>query len=347
LTVFLEDSKAKESAMKENFCLSKHKNGYYYIYYFDSNNKRKSVSTTKKYKSEALAALNELRPSIQAQQHTTPITLTEYRWEFLKASESYHSWKTTKDYRSTFNELEKYFGNLQLCQFTQKGIEEFIQKKIRDKSIYTGRRHLINIKALFNRAIGFNYIASNPATAIKRIRTPERLPSFFSKGEFQMLQAAIDDADYRDVIDFAVNTGLRQMEILSLQRGQFNEAGRLVILDNQNHTTKSKRVRTIPLNTRAYEILLSRKGDLLFTKNGIQVSPDHLQDQFKKYIKKTGITRKITFHSLRHTFASWLVQAGVSIYEVSKLLGHSDIKTTQIYAHLRGDDLRRSVELLE
>ena len=333
--------------MKENFCLSKHKNGYYYIYYFDSNNKRKSVSTTKKFKSEALAALNELRPSLKAQQQTTPITLKEYRWEFLKASESYHSWKTTRDYRSTFNELEKYFGNLQLCQFTQKGIQEFVQKKIRDKSLYTGRRHLINIKALFSRAIVFNYISSNPATGIKRIRTPERLPGFFSKVEYQMLQTVIDDSDYKDIIDFAVNTGLRQMEILSLQRGQFDEAGRLIILDNQTHTTKSKRVRTIPLNQKAHEILTMRTGTHLFTRNSKPISPDHLQDQFRKYVKAAGISRKLTFHSLRHTFASWLVQAGVSIYEVSKLLGHADIKTTQIYAHLRSDDLRRSVELLE
>ena len=133
--------------MNEKFCLSKHKNGYYYIYYYDGNNKRKSVTTSTKYKAEALAALNVLRPGLLAQQNPTPITLNDYRWEFLKASESYHSWKTTRDYRSTFNEMEKYFGNIQLCQFTQKNIEEFIQKKIREKSIRTGRRHLINIKA--------------------------------------------------------------------------------------------------------------------------------------------------------------------------------------------------------
>lgn len=227
--------------MKEKFCLSKHKNGYYYIYYFDNNNKRKSVTTSTKYKAEALSVLNKLCPALLAQQTTPPVTLVEYRWEFLKASESYHSWKTTRDYRSTFNEMEKYFGNIQLSQFTQKGIEEFIQKKIREKSIHTGRRHLINMKALFNRAVGFNYISKNPAAAIKRIRTPEKLPSFFTKEEYQELLSVIDDADYKDVIEFAVNTGLRQMEILSLHRTQFNEKEQLIVLDNHHHTTKSKK----------------------------------------------------------------------------------------------------------
>lgn len=68
---------------------------------------------------------------------------------------------------------------------------------------------------------------------------------------------------------------------------------------------------------------------------------------FKKYVLKANINPKLHFHSLRHTFASWLVQKGISIYGVCKLLGHADIKTTEIYAHLRNDDLRNAVERLD
>ncbi len=332
--------------MKKKFYLSKHKNGIYYIYYFDSNDRRQSVSTRVKYKSEALSVLNEFR---NKKLNTPPkqLTLRQYRFEFLKASESYHSWKTTLDYRSTFNELEKEVGNIMISQFTQNQIEAFIQRKTREESVYTGRRHLINIKALFNKAVELGYITNSPAKYIKRLRTPEKLPSFFTKQEYNQLLNVVDDNDYRDVIEFAANTGLRQMEILTIQRRQFNERDRLIVLDNQHHTTKSKKVRTIPLNKKAFEILTRRAGTHLFTRNSKPISPDHLQTKFKEYVKAASIMRKLTFHSLRHTFASWLVQAGVSIYEVSKLLGHAEIKTTQIYAHLRGDDLRRSVELLE
>lgn len=63
-------------------------------------------------------------------------------------------------------------------------------------------------------------------------------------------------------------------------------------------------------------------------------------------MRKTSLNFKLNLHSLRHTFASWLVQRGVSIYEVSKLLGHSDIKITEIYSHLRAEDLRTSVNQL-
>jgi site-specific recombinase XerD len=67
----------------------------------------------------------------------------------------------------------------------------------------------------------------------------------------------------------------------------------------------------------------------------------------KKYVLKAKHNPKLYFHSLSHTFAIWLVKKAISIYKVSKLLGHADIKTTEIYVHLRSDDLRNDVEMLD
>jgi integrase len=338
--------------MKKLF-ISKHKNGFYYIYYSDDNGKRQSITTKTKIKSEALKVLSNFDELIKVKNTADPkqLTLKQYRWKFLKHSESYHSWKTTLDYKSTFNELEKHFGDIPLNQFSQQGIEEFIQKKIREKSLLTGRRHLINIKASLNKAVALGYLNSNPAKNIKRIKPPERLPLFFTREEFDSLLKVTDNQDWRDLVEFAVNTGLRQMEILNLHKRQFNKQDKLIILDNHYHTTKSRKIRNMPLNSRVFEIVSSRvanaKGDLIFTLNGERILQDNLQDKFRKYVTAAELNPKLTFHCLRHTFASWLVQKGVSIYEVSKLLGHADIKTTEIYAHLRSDDLRRSVELLD
>ena len=125
----------------------------------------------------------------------------------------------------------------------------------------------------------------------------------------------------------------------------------MLILDNQNHITKGKKVRTSPLNSKVLKVLDDRLktkiGESVFTYNNDAMSQDFLSHKFASYVEKAKINSKLNFHSLRHTFASWLVQRGVSIYEVSKLLGHSDIKTTQIYAHIRNEDLRNAVELLE
>ncbi|MCU7496168.1 MAG: site-specific integrase [Ignavibacteria bacterium] len=331
--------------MESKFWLAKHKNGIYYIYYVDENNHRQSKSTKTRYKSEALSAHREFLGKKKSEALQL-LTWGQFRADFIRRSESIHSWKTTLDYKSTFNEMEKHFGLISISEFTQKGIEEFIHRKIREESLYTGRRHLINIKAMFNHAVELKLLEHNPASNIKRIRPPEKLPAFFTKTEFERFLNVVDDLEYKSVIEFAVNTGLRQMEIISLKSGQIDRVNRIIILDNQHHITKSKRVRTIPLNKRAFEILEGRNNDPVFSREGRPILPDHLQDRFRKYLLKAEIKHKLTFHSLRHTFTTWLLQRGASIYEVSKLLGHSDIKTTEIYSHLSPNDLRGSTDLL-
>jgi integrase len=332
--------------------LSKRSNGIYYIYYQGSNGKRTSISTKTAFKKDALKFLSGFSKILEGKQSAeiNSISLKSFSWEFLKYSESIHSWKTTLDYKSTFNEMKKYFGDILLTEFNQRNIEEFIQYKIRKVSLYSGRRHLINIKAMFNKAVAYGHLESNPAKNIKRIKPPEKLPLFFTEEEFNKLLNVIDNPDWKDIVEFAVSTGFRQMEILNLHKKQFNKQDRMIILDNHFHTTKSRKIRNMPLNKRAFEIVSRRveqeKGELIFTLNGEEILQDNLQDKFRKYVKAAELNPKLTFHCLRKTFASWLVQRGVSIYEVSKLLGHSDIKVTEIYAHLKPDNLRNAVELL-
>ena len=67
---------------------------------------------------------------------------------------------------------------------------------------------------------------------------------------------------------------------------------------------------------------------------------------FKRFVIKAKVNPKLNFHSLRHPFASWLGQGGVSIYVVSKLLGHRDIKTTEIYTHLSSENFKAAVDSL-
>ena len=95
--------------------------------------------------------------------------------------------------------------------------------------------------------------------------------------------------------------------------------------------------------------LLNMKGnpnEYIFRRNSFQYTREFISRNFKAAVIRASLNGKYHFHTLRHTFASWLVQAGVSIYEASKLLGHSDIKTTEIYAHLQENNLSDSVNLL-
>jgi len=327
------------------------RNGIWYLFYSNSNGKRKSISTRTRKKSEAIKFLTRFSDEIKKRDNSSviPIKLQDFINLYLRDSDRIHTYKTAKDFERELNMLLQEVGNFYLSEITPKLLSEYVRKR-GQKSIYVHSKCLRYLKAIFNWAVQQQYLTENPCKNIKPIKIPEKQPLFLSKSDFQSLLNATDNKDLKDIVIFAVNTGLRKGEIISLQWSQINFQGRYVILDNENHTTKSKKVRTIPLNMTAFEVLNKRKNlnhKFVFSLNGDAINPDFVCKQFKKCVIKAGLNSKLKFHSTRHTFASWLVQRGVSIYEVSKLLGHSDIKTTEIYSHLRADDLIDSVRRLD
>jgi len=139
------------------------------------------------------------------------------------------------------------------------------------------------------------------------------------------------------------------MELLSLKWTQIDLQHKNILLDQRVHITKSKKIRSVPINNNIYPVLLEMQRlaatDNLFSYTGRNISV-LISQKFKSYVLKAELNPSLHFHSLRHSFASWLVQGGVNIFLVSKLLGHADIKTTQIYSHLRQDDLLTSVNCI-
>ncbi|MEJ2614304.1 MAG: tyrosine-type recombinase/integrase [Ignavibacteriaceae bacterium] len=130
-------------------------------------------------------------------------------------------------------------------------------------------------------------------------------------------------------------------------------------MNTEEFTTKGKRERVIPINETLYPLLQKRLpkvinikfDDLVFHKNGFKYNGDYISRKLKKAVRKTAeklpINPALHFHDLRHSFASTLVKKGVSLFVVKELLGHKDIKTTQIYSHLTVDTLREAVKVLE
>jgi integrase len=333
--------------------LSKHKNGYYYVYFNDIYTKRRrSITTKSKLKTDAIKFLSRFETDVRQriESRVEIIQLREFVNKYLLFSASRHTYKTSKSYKTTFNMLEEHFGNVQLTDLSPIKMKNFIQYRIKSGSLYAARKDLINLSSAFKKAVEDNYLLINPCNDIRRIKLPEKQPNFFSKEDFKKLLETIDDKPFKFLVEIAINTGLRQMELITLQWDQVDFKDRLITLNNRNHITKGKKLRSIPLNLKALQILseleLSRTNELVFTRDGNKLTQDYVSKKFKKYIKETKINPQLNFHSLRHTFASWLVQRGVGIYQVSKLLGHVDIKTTQIYAHVRAEDLRESINVL-
>jgi len=149
-----------------------------------------------------------------------------------------------------------------------------------------------------------------------------------------------------DITIVGLHTGLRAGEIFNLTTADVQlEKGLLVVLD-----TKSKSNRVIPLNRHSKDALERNLDPLspstpIFKHNSCKA--------FSRVVESCGLNQGVTdrrhrvvFHTLRHTFASWLVQAGVPIAVVSQLLGHQDLKMTMRYAHLAPQQARDAIEYL-
>jgi len=333
--------------------LSKRSNGYYYVYYNQSNGKRTCRSTKQKKKTDAVKFLSEFEKNLKAKAAAqVQVPLIDFAEEFLSYSLTIHSINHTKSIRTTFNEFIKVIGNPSTRELNKSIMQNYFQQRLKFVSAYTVRRDVANFSSAFNWAISKNYLNENPCKGIRKPKLPEVLPLFFTEQQFEILINAVEDPDLKDLFNFAVLTGLRQGDLITLRWSQINFKDNTVILDNRNSLTKSRKVHSIPLNITALQILTERElrvkeSDFVFTYKNKIIKQDFISKKFKKYVKKAKLNPRLSFHSLRHTFGSWLIQRGVSLYQVSKLMTHADLRVTQIYSHLRNEDLRKAVELLE
>src|SRR3989454_11824367 len=151
------------------------------------------------------------------------------------------------------------------------------------------------------------------------------------------------------MMGFALNTGMRQGEILNLQWQDVDFVrGVLMVMTSKNGTR-----RTIPLNATVYELLAAKqattgaaRGPVFTTPRGNELQVRYLAREFCEARDLAGIP-DFRFHDMRHTFATRLVQRGVDLYKVQRLLGHKDASMTQRYAHHCPDSLRSGVDVLD
>lgn len=172
-----------------------------------------------------------------------------------------------------------------------------------------------------------------------KLREPEGKLRWLTPEEYQRL---LDHSTgyLRDLIILACHTGLRKSELTGLRWDRIDWTRHTLTLEP--HETKSQKRRTLPLNPEAADALRRRAAHA----TDAHVFPvQDFKKAFTTACRRANLT-DVTPHTLRHTFASWLVIAGVPLVEVRDLLGHSTIKLTERYAHLAPENLRTAVHAL-
>jgi len=251
--------------------------------------------------------------------------------------------------------LEGMFSGLTLEKVSPALVIEYRNKRLSDGAAHsTILNELGLLRNAFNIAIKhWRWCKENPVSQVKLNLKGGQIDRWLTLDEEKrLLEGAKGQLcdQLVDIIILALNTGMRKGEILSLRIRDIDFSRRtLLVMESKNGERRS-----IPLNNTAMDMLhrkvsgksISILGYIFSTSTGTAITPSNLSRAFNKAVKKAEIS-KFCFHDLRHTFATRLVQSGIDLYKVSKLLGHKDISTTQRYAHHYPESLREGVEILD
>jgi integrase/recombinase XerD len=214
-------------------------------------------------------------------------------------------------------------------------------------------RQLSSFRRFFRHLVREGVLREDPTAQIAMPKIGRALPKSLSEGQVDSLLAApltSDPLGFRDrtMLEVLYATGLRVSELVSLRHNQVNlNQGVIRIVG------KGNRERLIPLGEEAVrwlseflngargEILLDRQTDHLFpTRRGDRMTRQAFWHIIKRYARKAGIERELSPHTLRHAFATHLLNHGADLRVVQMLLGHSDLSTTQIYTHVARERMK-------
>jgi len=236
--------------------------------------------------------------------------------------------------------LEDYFSffNEDPSNYSEEKIKEYLlQKQDKDNSSQTINLHLNAIK-FFYREILKIYQKID----LKFAKTAQRVPVVLSREEINRIIASIKNKKHQLMISLAYGAGLRVSEVINMRvRDVLLEELVLCVREGKGKKDRMT-VFSEKLKSELYFLTADRPAnEYLFESNrGGKLTERSAQKVFDNALNATGIKKSATFHSLRHSFATHLLENGVDVRYVQELLGHANIRTTQIYAHVTNPAIR-------
>ena len=277
----------------------------------------------------------------------------EYISEFLSYLELdlTYSNNTILSYDNDLKRLNVYFKNKNFLKLTVNDLVKFISS-LKDLSPSSISHMISTLKTFYSYFIKIDKIKVNPTDALKSPKLGLHLPEYLSMDEIDnLLDIEVTDpfsARNKAILELMYATGLRISEVISLEFKNVDFEECIVRVMG-----KGSKERIVPINDYALDALntyieeyrpLMVKNEVnnyLFLNNhGKQMTRQGIFKMIKAECLKKGITKDISPHTIRHTFATHLLENGADLRIIQELLGHSDISTIQIYTHLTNDELK-------
>ncbi|MDP8212617.1 MAG: site-specific integrase [Candidatus Zapsychrus exili] len=327
------------------------------INYIDSNGNqvRKIVSP---YKETASRILKKIETDIAEGKYMDikkkkDILFENFAEEYINTYVKLEN-KNVGKQRNLINGLVRHFKGEYLSKINTLMVRQYMSKRLESVRPASVNKDYAMLKSMFNRAIEWSMLlGTNPVSTIKKLPENNERTRWLTENEQERLLLNCKGMT-KIIVLVALKTGLRWGEITSLKWDQSSNSNYVdfdskTILVHES-LAKSKKSRHIPLCSSVVTFLktIPRQSDTdyIFWNPKKEKRMRSIRKSFDTALKKADIM-DFKFHDLRHTFASQLVRNGVDLFVVQKLLGHSNPKMTQRYAHLQSDQLRDAIRKID
>ena len=305
------------------------------------------------------------KPEIYSQQEKEQLRLSELGEqcfiEYFKKlankrkASNHDNWVSALNYLNDFTN-----GKLKFSDLNEKFFEDLKEYLLTTKSKKSNKTTLSQnsavsyfnkVKAALKQAFKEDILQYDLNAKVKPIKTVETRREYLTEEELnKLVKTPCNFAILKRAALFSALTGLRYSDIQKMVWGELeyiNEQGYFINFDQK----KTNGVEVLPISEQAYGIANGKENpkDMQQDKTvfeGLKYSAYHNKHLFQ-WIGAAGITKNITFHNFRHTFATLQLFKGTDIYTVSKMLGHKDLKTTQIYAKIVDDTKRKAANRIK
>lgn len=226
-------------------------------------------------------------------------------------------------------------------------IRQYLGKRFDGMAPSSMARKLASLRTFFQFCIRGGFASHNPAKEIATPKVPKRVPKFLTVDEvFALLETASDDGALglrdRAIMELLYASGLRVSELVGLDMRDIDFSARTVRV-----LGKGRRERIVPMGEKAINSITNYLGKravlagarpdekaLFVNRQGGRLSARSVERLMVKYIKRAGLQKNVTPHTLRHSFATHLLDQGADMRGIQELLGHMSLSTTQKYTHV-------------
>ena len=279
--------------------------------------------------------------------------------EYLKVIKKY-SEKTLESYKEDLIEYNEFLGNnfTSIIKIDKTIVNSYLkylyERNLNKNSIC---RKLSSIRGLYNYLVMEEITKDNYFNSVSNPKKEMYLPKFLKESELNKIFDICSDntaINQRDtlIIELLYATGLRVSELVNIKLKDINTSEKTIkvlgkgskerIVLYNNHTSSALKKY---LNDGYYEFNKKNSGYLILNKNGDNLSERYIRNIINNLVRKAGLNIKISPHTIRHTFATDMLEEGADLVTVKELLGHESLNTTSIYTHITNEQIKKTYNM--